>query len=118
MQATTLEELFFNPGFLSIFLAILITIGNVIIGVGLRARDERKTRYTLHRTIHGAVVVCFAFFLWVNHSGQGNSFLNYFVFLYFLIVIPMSRKVNVTLHSVIASVGLALLMAVATLSIV
>jgi hypothetical protein len=36
---------------------------------------------------------------------------------FFLIVIPLSRKWNVTAHAIIASIGLVLLVGVATFSI-
>ena len=43
--------------------------------------------------------------------------LNYVVLFYFLAVIPLSRRMDVTLHAILASVGLVLLTLVATLNL-
>ena len=117
MQATTLEGLFFHPVFLSILLTILITIGNVLIGVSILPKDKRKKRYILHRYVYWAVVISYCMFLVVSHFSHTNGILNYFTLLYFLIGIPASRKINVTLHAIISSVGLVLLVLVATLNL-
>ncbi len=69
------------------------------------------------RGVYVAVLTSFGFFLWVTHRSLENSVFNYLVFMYFLTVIPLSRRLNVTLHAVLASVGLVLLVGVATFTI-
>ncbi|GJL78137.1 MAG: hypothetical protein NPINA01_11260 [Nitrospinaceae bacterium] len=116
MQSTTLGELFFNPGFLSIFFAILVTIANVMIGVSMLPADKRRKRYKFHRYVFFAVLLIYGYFLAWNHFSLGkNSLLNFFVFVYFACIIPLSRKANVTAHAIISSVGLVLLTLVAVL---
>lgn len=117
MQATTLEGLFSHPSFLLILLTILITIGNILIGVSILPQDKRKKGYRVHRLVYGAVVVSYSMFLLVTHTLVGDAWLNYAVLAYFLIVIPVSRRMNITLHAVLASVGLVLLVAVAAFSV-
>ncbi len=111
----TLGDLFLNPGFLSIFFAILLTIADVMIGVSILPADKRKIRYKLHRHVFFAVLGCYLFFLWWNFQQGTNGILNYAVFIYFLLVIPLSRRANVTAHAILASVGLVLLNLVAFL---
>jgi hypothetical protein len=43
-----------------------------------------------------------------------NGWPNYAVLAYFLFVVPVARRINVTLHAVLASVGLVLLVGIAT----
>jgi hypothetical protein len=118
MQPTTLEDLFLNPGFLTIFIAILITIGNVMVGVSMLPEDKRRTRYQLHQYVFYTVLVCILCFLAWNHFVDGGNLLfNYFVFLYFAVVIPLSRRASVTAHAIIASVGLVLLSVTAFLNV-
>jgi hypothetical protein len=117
MQINTLEDLFSEPGFICIFVVILITIGNIMIGVSILPADERKKRYLLHRYTHWAVVLVFSLFMWFQYNRSGNSPLSIFVYIYFLIVIPWSRKVNVTGHAILASIGLVLLTLVGFLMI-
>ncbi len=110
MQPTTLEGLFLNPGFLAIFFAILIAIANVMVGVSMLPEDKRRKRYRLHQYVFLAVLACILCFLAWNHFVHGkNSLLNYAVFIYFAVIIPLSRTANVTAHAIIASVGLVLL---------
>ena len=117
MQATSLGEIFSHPSFLSILVTILIVIANIMIGVSMLPRDIRKKRYKLHRAVYGAVLVSLSVFLIVTHRLLGNSVFNYFVLVYFLTIIPLSRKWNVTAHAIISSVGLVLLVGAAAFSI-
>ncbi|CAI2718409.1 hypothetical protein [Nitrospina watsonii] len=117
MQIQTLGDLFAHPGFQTLFLTILIVFANVIIGVSMLPEDRRKRWYRLHRYIYVATVASLGLFLYINHQLQGNDAFVYFVAAYFLTAIPFSRRMNVTLHAVIASVGLVLLIGMATLSV-
>lgn len=117
MQATSLSDIFSHPSFLTILATILIVIANIMIGVSMLPRDVRQKRYKLHRIVYGAVIISFGVFLFVTHRSLGNSIFNYFVMGYFLTVIPLSRKWNVTAHAIISSVGLVLLVGIAAFSI-
>jgi hypothetical protein len=118
MQPTTLEGLFVSPGFLAIFFAILTTIANVMVGVSMLPEDKRRQRYQLHRYVFLAVLVCYLYFLGWNYFVTGqNNLLNYAVFFYFAVIIPLSRKTQITAHAIIASVGLVLLTVVALLHV-
>ena len=117
MQATTLGDIFSHPSFLTILATILIVIANIMIGVSMLPKDKRKKRYQIHRAVYGATLISLGLFLAVTHRLLGNSLFNYFVMIYFLTVIPLSRRWNVTAHAIIASVGLVLLVGIAALSI-
>ncbi|MCF8720714.1 hypothetical protein [Nitrospina gracilis] len=117
MQIQTLGDLFAHPSFQTLFLAILIVFANIIIGVSMLPEDRRKRWYRLHRYVYVAAVAMLGLFLYVNHQLQGNDGFVYFVAAYFLTAIPFSRKMNVTLHAVISSVGLVLLIGMAALSV-
>ena len=108
MQPITLEDLFSSPSFLLIFLAFLLTIANVMVGVSMLPSDNRKKRYRLHRIIYLIILVTFLLFLALKQINSQNSILNYVVFGYLLLVIPISKRLNVTLHAVISSVALVL----------
>ena len=109
MPPTTLEDLFFSINFLTIFSAFLLTIGNVMVGVSMLPSDNRKKRYLLHRILYGAIMLCFILFLFQKHFESKNSFLDYTVFAYFLLIVPLTRRLNVTLHAVISSIALVLI---------
>ena len=108
MQPSTLEGLFSSPSFLVIFFAFLLTIANVMVGVSMLPSDNRKKRYRLHRIIYVTILVTFLLFLALKQINSQNSILNYVVFGYLLLAVPISKRLNVTLHAVISSVGLVL----------
>jgi hypothetical protein len=117
MQATSLGDIFSHPSFLTILVTILVVIANIMIGVSMLPKDIRKKRYKLHRNVYGVTLVSLGAFLIVTHRLMGNSLFNYLVLVYFLTVIPVSRKWNVTAHAIVSSVGLVLLVGIAAFSI-
>ena len=117
MEFSSLEELFFHPSFLSILAAILVVIGNIMIGVSILPKDRRKKGYKFHRWVYWLSVFIYIYFLIANHYLIGDFVLAWFVLFYFLIVIPLSRKMNITLHAIMASVGLVLLILVAAFNV-
>jgi len=112
MQTATLGDFFSSPNVILIFLAILTCIANIIIGVNILPKDKREKGYKLHKNVFRLVLVWYGFFLVVNHYRLGNGFWEYFVLFYFLAVIPWSRKINVTLHAIITSLGAVMLVGV------
>ena len=117
MEPASLGDLFSDPGFQTLLLTVLAVVANVVVGVSMLPRDARKRLYPTHRLIYVLVLACFAVFLVIRHFSRGNPPVNYFVFLYFLLVVPLTRRIHLTLHAVLASVGLALLLLVAAANI-
>ncbi len=115
--AASLEDLFLHPSFILIFLVILITIGNIMVGVSIFPKDKRKKGTQLHRYIYWLVVFTYCSFLIANHFLLENGILNYFVLAYLLIAVPYTRRVNETLHAVISCVGLVLFVLVVTFTL-
>ena len=118
MKTATLGGLFLEPSFIFIFLTVLLTITNILIGVSMLPQDKRKKRFKIHRLTYYTVVICYGMFLWASHySLTKHGWLNYTVLTYFLFVIPITRKINITLHAILASVGLVLLVGVASFNV-
>ena len=118
MPPTTLEELFSSPGFLAIFFTILLTITNIIVGVSIFPSGQREKGYRLHRLLFAAVITSYALFLFHLFLIERTSVFAYIVFGYLLFVVPITRRLNVTLHAVIASVGLVLIAVVAVINLI
>ncbi len=118
MPPTTLEDLFSSPGFLAIFFAILLTIANIMVGVSILPSYQRKKGYRLHRLLFGAVILSYVLFLCHLYLIERTSVFAYIVFGYLLFVVPITRRINVTLHAVIASVGLVLITVVAAINLI
>jgi hypothetical protein len=117
MPPTTLEELFSSSGFLAIFFTILLTIANIMVGVSIFPSDQREKGYRLHRLLFAAVIISYALFLFHLLLIERTSIFAYIVFGYLLFIVPITRRLNVTLHAVIASVGLVLITVVAVINL-
>ena len=117
MQTGTLEGLFLDPRFIFIFLTIILTIVNILIGVSMLPKDLRKKRFKIHRLTYYTVLVCYSIFLWISYSNSIKGWLQFIVLVYFLLVIPITRRINITLHAILASVGLVLLVGMASFSV-
>ena len=118
MPPTTLEDLFSSPGFLAIFFTILLTIANIVVGVSILPNDRRKKWYRLHRLLFATVIASYSYFLIHLYQIGRISYFAYFVFGYLLLAVPFTRRVNETLHAVIASVGLVLITVVAVIHLI
>ncbi len=117
MEPQTLGELFGQPDFLILVLAILLVIGNIMIGVSMLPRDKRKRLYRVHRLVYLLVMLSFLVFSILSYQNDNLSYFALFVFVYFLVVVPLTRRVDETLHAILASVGLVLLVGVAAFNI-
>lgn len=114
MQATTLKGLFLDPSFIIILFVILGTIINILIGVSILPEDKRKKGFKAHRLTFYFVILSYVMFLWVSHSPTKNEWFEYAVLIYFLFVIPITRRINITFHAILASLGLILFVGIAT----
>ena len=117
MQTGTLEGLFLDPRFIFIFLTIILTIANILVGVSMLPKDVRKKRFGIHRFTFFIVLICYCIFLWISYSSSATDWFQYLILAYFLFVIPITRRINITLHAVLASVGLILLVGMASFSV-
>ena len=117
MQATTLKGLFLDPSFITILFVILGTITNILIGVSILPEDKRKKGFKAHRLTFCFVVLTYLIFLWVSHSASKNEWFKYAVLAYILFVIPITRRINITFHAILASLGLILLIGIATFTV-
>ena len=117
MQATTLKGLFLDPSFIIIFFVILGTIVNILVGVSILPEDKRTKGFKTHRLIFYFIVLSYVMFLWVFNSPAKNGWFEYGVLVYFLLVIPITRRINITFHAILASLGLILLVGVASFSV-
>tara|TARA_B100000686_G_C16268521_1_gene702854 strand:+ start:244 stop:600 length:357 start_codon:yes stop_codon:yes gene_type:complete len=117
MAPTTLEDLFSSPGFLAIFFAILLTIGNIIVGVSILPQDKREKGYLVHSLLFGAILISYTLFLFYLFQRGRMLLFPGLVFAYLLFAVPLSRKMNVTLHAIIASLGLVLITTVAAFNL-
>ncbi len=117
MQPQTLGQLFGQPGFLLLLVSILLVIGNIMVGVTMLPKDKRKRLYWTHRMVYLMVMLSYVVFMILSYREKGLDVLAIIAFVYFLLVVPLTRRVDETLHAILASVGLVMLVIVAAFNI-
>ena len=80
-----------------------------MVGVGMLPGDKRRKFFKAHRLVYFLVMVSFSIFLLLAWQEGKANLVHFFVYGYFLVAIPFTRKIHETLHAVLASVGLVLL---------
>lgn len=70
-----------------------------------------------HRFLYFAILFSLVFYLILNQVHLGNSVWDYLVFLYFITVIPISKRWDVLAHAFFALVGLTFLPALILLQL-
>jgi hypothetical protein len=117
MHNSTLGDLFLDPSFIIILVVILGTVTNILIGVSMLPQDKRKKYFNAHRLIFCFVVFFYGLFLWISYSTNNNDWFKYIVLGYFLFIIPITRRINITFHAILASLGLILLVGVVSFNV-
>ena len=117
IQATTLEGLFSDQSFVTIFIVILFTVVNILVGVSIFPQDKRGKGFKIHRILFYLILMTYGLFLWISQSSFKNNWFNYAILAYFMFVIPITRKINITFHAILASLGLILLIGVASFNV-
>ena len=117
MQKSTLEGLFLDPSFIILLFVILGTVANILVGVSIFPQDVRKKGFKAHRLIFCFVIFFYMIFLWLSHSPDKGDWFKYSVLAYFLFIIPITRRINITFHAILASFGLILLIGIVTFNV-
>ena len=117
MQKSTLGDLFLDPSFITILVVILGTVTNILIGVSMLPHDKRKKYFKAHRLMFLLIIFFYGLFLWISYSNNNNDWFKYIVLGYFLLVIPITRRINITFHAILASLGLILLVGVVSFNV-
>ena len=71
--------------------------------------NKGKGLIRIHLYLYITIVICLALFLIMNGVHSENTFWEYLIGLYFITLVPMSRKWDLMVHGLIAIVGLTLL---------
>ncbi len=82
---------------------------NAFLGAYMAFFKRAKPLIRIHALLYGCVLVCLIGFLIINHRHFHNTVWEYLIFGYFITVVPISKRWDVMLHALFATVGLTLL---------
>lgn len=89
--------------------AIGFQMTNVFIGAYMGFVKRVPSLLRIHRLLYFTVLLCLLFFLVLNEVHGDNTIGEYLVGLYFITIIPLSKRWDILLHAVFSVVGLTLL---------
>ena len=98
-----------SPSLIWVVSAICFQIINVLLGAFMAFQRKGPGLISAHRFLYCAIIFCLSMFLIMNQVHLGNSVWDYLVFIYFITVIPLSKKWDVLAHAFIALMGLTFL---------
>ncbi|MEE9259110.1 MAG: hypothetical protein V3U37_06170 [Nitrospinaceae bacterium] len=98
-----------SPSLPWVFAAAGFHIVNVFLGAFIAFMKAGKPPRNIHRYLYYSILTCLACFLIMNQIHSLNGIWEYLVILYFITVIPFSKRWDILLHAFFAVIGLILL---------
>ena len=109
MFADVFPQVSASPSLIWVVAAIIFNIVNVFLGLYMAFFKKAQGLIRIHLYLYIAIVICLALYLVLNGVHSENTIWEYLIGLYFITLIPMSRKWDILIHALIAIVGLTLL---------
>lgn len=103
------EQVRASPSLIWVAAAICLHIMNVFLGLAMAFQKKTKSMIRVHAVLYVAVLAALIAYLLMNGTHGENTLLDYLVGLYFITLIPLSRKWDVVIHAFITVIGLVLL---------
>ena len=109
MFASAFPQVSESPSLIWLVAAIIFNIFNIFLGLYMAFFKKDRRLVRAHLFLYIAILLCLVAFLTMNGVHSENSILEYLVGLYFITLVPLSRKWDVMVHALVTIVGLTLL---------
>ncbi len=109
MFADVFPQVSESPSLIWVVAAIIFNIVNVFMGLYMAFFKKEPRLIRTHLYLYITIVTCLVLFLVMNGVHSENTIWEYLIVLYFITLVPMSRKWDVLIHALISIVGLILL---------
>ena len=109
MEPTLIPKIASSPSLVWIVSAIGFYIINIFLGLFMAFRKRTAQSLKIHRLLFYTIVFCLGYYLLMNQVHDENSWLDYLIGLYFITLIPYSKRWDILVHALVAVVGLTLL---------
>ncbi|MFQ5481109.1 MAG: hypothetical protein ACE5ER_00010 [Nitrospinaceae bacterium] len=98
-----------SPSLIWVVAAIGLHLVNTFLGLYMVFRRKTPRLIRIHLMVFAGVLVSLAMFLILNGVHGENTVWDYAIAIYFITLLPLSAKWDVTVHGVAAVTGLTLL---------
>ena len=109
MEPTLIPKITSSPSLVWIVSAIGFYIINIFLGLFMAFRKRTAQSLKIHRLLFYTIVFCLGYYLLMNQIHDENSLLDYLICLYFITIVPFSKRWDVLVHAFVGAVGLTLL---------
>jgi len=109
MEVTLFSQINASPSLKWVAVAIAFHTLNVFLGAYMGFRKKTPRTLRIHLWFYTAVLAALGFFLILNGVHSNNTVVDYLVGLYFITLIPLSKRWDVIVHAFICILGLLLL---------
>ena len=109
MEPMLIPKITSSPSLVWIVSAIGFYIINIFLGLFMAFRKRTAQSLKIHRLLFYTIVFCLGYYLLMNQVHDENSWLDYLIGLYFITLIPYSKRWDILVHAFVAVVGLTLL---------
>ncbi len=109
MFADAFPQVSESPSLIWVVAAIIFNMVNVFMGLYMAffKKDPRLIR--AHLFLYIAILFCLVLFLVMNGVHSENTIWEYLIGLYFITLVPLSKKWDVMVHALVSIIGLTLL---------
>lgn len=109
MFASVFPQVGSSPSLVWVVTAMGLNIVNLFIGLGMALQNKKKTWLRTHLVMYISILVCLTLYLVMHGIHSENSVWDYAICLYFITLVPISRKWDVMYHGLVTVLGLILL---------
>ncbi len=109
MEPTLIPKITSSPSLVWIVSAIGFYIINIFLGLFMAFRKRTAQSLKIHRLLFYTIVFCLGYYLLMNQTHDENTLLDYLICLYFITIVPYSKRWDVLVHAFVGAVGLTLL---------
>ena len=109
MESTLIPKITSSPSLIWVVSAIGFYIVNLFLGLFMGFRRKTAQGLKIHKLLFYTFVFCLIYYLILNQTHDENTLLDYLICLYFITIVPISKRWGVMIHGLVAAIGLTLL---------
>ncbi|MEK9629220.1 MAG: hypothetical protein VW455_09395 [Nitrospinota bacterium] len=98
-----------SPSLVWILTAMGFYLVNILMGLVIGFQKKTPQTLKIHKYLFYSIAFCMVYFLIMNQTHHENTWMDYAVALYIVGLVPFSKRWDVLVHALIATVGLTLL---------
>ncbi len=109
MTPSIIDQISASPSLKWVVVAICFQIVNVFVGAYMGFIKRGRTHLRVHKYLYWGILFCLGYYLILNGVHSQNTVWEYLIGLYYITIIPISKRWDVVFHAFAAVVGLLFL---------